>query len=233
MPLSRQPCNTAQNEGLWATRQAPGMSLILDALKKSEQSRVQTVGPLWPSPKPSGQSARVPLWAWALGGLLIVNVLVLLVVFALGSSGSGTTESSTPQVVPKQSGDSLAMLNRDSTAASSASTVVGSSAVTAAPSARSTTVNRGGLGNEASRSSAQSFAAVPSRDSLLAQGATIPTANLTLHVFDPKPRSRFILLDGERLSEGDTSKTGLRVTAITAEGAIFSFGNNTFKVSIQ
>lgn len=76
-------------------------------------------------------------------------------------------------------------------------------------------------------------ATLPSRDMLLAQGTAIPAANITLHVFDPQRSARFILLDGQRLGEGDTSRSGLRVNAITADGVVFGFGNNNFKVSIQ
>lgn len=74
---------------------------------------------------------------------------------------------------------------------------------------------------------------LPSRDTLLAQGANIPPANITLHVFDAQRNARFILLDGERLGEGGTSRSGLRVNAITVDGVVFGFGNNSFKVSIQ
>ncbi len=54
------------------------MSFILDALKKSENERQRQSGPGVFQPRIASPRARFPLWALALGGLLGVNLLVLI-----------------------------------------------------------------------------------------------------------------------------------------------------------
>ena len=79
----------------------------------------------------------------------------------------------------------------------------------------------------------QSLVTVPTRDQQLAAGANLPPAALHLHVYDADPIKRFVLLNGERLREGDTSREGLDVISITPEGVVLSYGNAAFAVSIE
>lgn len=81
--------------------------------------------------------------------------------------------------------------------------------------------------------SPRSLAAVPTRDQQLAAGASLPPATLNLHVYDADPIKRFVLLNGERLREGDTSRDGLDVISITPEGVVLSYGNASFALSIE
>ena len=62
------------------------MSFILDALKKSELERQRQSIPGLMDSGSAQSSRRFPVWALALGGLLGVNLIVLLVV--LTRSGS-------------------------------------------------------------------------------------------------------------------------------------------------
>jgi hypothetical protein len=52
-------------------------------------------------------------------------------------------------------------------------------------------------------------------------------------VFDADQTKRFVLLNGERLREGDTSRDGLDVISITPEGVVLSYGNASFALSIE
>ncbi|NBO74385.1 MAG: hypothetical protein EBV65_07070 [Gammaproteobacteria bacterium] len=54
-----------------------------------------------------------------------------------------------------------------------------------------------------------------------------------MHVYDPNPQARFVLLNGQRLREGESSREGLVIERITAEGVILRFGNSTFAVNLQ
>jgi general secretion pathway protein B len=68
------------------------MSFILDALKKSENERQRTIGPsLADAPVLRHRSER-PWWAFAVAGLLVVNLGVLLIVL--------TREDDSAQVAP-------------------------------------------------------------------------------------------------------------------------------------
>lgn len=71
------------------------------------------------------------------------------------------------------------------------------------------------------------------RDDLLAGGDAVPEAALSLHVYDPDPAARFILLNGQRLREGDMAGNGLRVLDIVPDGVVLDHRGNAFKVSID
>jgi general secretion pathway protein B len=71
------------------------------------------------------------------------------------------------------------------------------------------------------------------RDDLLAAGDAIPEAALSLHVYDPDASKRFILLNGQRLREGEMAGNGLRVRSIVPDGAVLDHRGATFKVSIE
>jgi hypothetical protein len=92
---------------------------------------------------------------------------------------------------------------------------------------RASAVGDGDVGPAAGRLPART------RDDLLADGAPVPEAALSLHVYDPDPAARFILLNGQRLREGDTAGNGLRVLDIVADGVVLDHRGNAFKVSID
>jgi len=56
---------------------------------------------------------------------------------------------------------------------------------------------------------------------------------LNMHVYDANPSMRFVLLNGQRLREGESSKEGLGLERITPEGVVLRFGSNTFSVNLQ
>ena len=71
------------------------------------------------------------------------------------------------------------------------------------------------------------------RDDLLAAGDAIPEAAVSLHVYDPDASKRFILLNGQRLREGEMTGNGLRVRSIVRDGVVLDHRGATFKVSIE
>ncbi|HEV7984941.1 MAG TPA: hypothetical protein VGP20_02170, partial [Steroidobacteraceae bacterium] len=58
------------------------MSFILDALKKAEAERQRQTGPTLLEVRVTAPRRRFPLWTLIIGGLLGINI-VLLLVFAL------------------------------------------------------------------------------------------------------------------------------------------------------
>lgn len=74
---------------------------------------------------------------------------------------------------------------------------------------------------------------IVTRDDLLARGSAIPPVDLNMHVYDPNPSVSFVLLNGQRLREGESSREGLIVERITAEGVVLRFGGNSFAVNLQ
>ena len=48
----------------------------------------------------------------------------------------------------------------------------------------------------------------------------LPPLRLSMHVYDPDPAARFVLIDGHRLRQGDTVADGLVVEAIRPDGVV-------------
>lgn len=53
--------------------------------------------------------------------------------------------------------------------------------------------------------------------------ASVPEIKFSVLVFATKPEDRFVLINGERLGEGDTAQPGLVVKEIRRDGVIFSY----------
>ena len=195
------------------------MSFILDALKKSEQERLRQQNPSTPPIAVSRSSDATPAWVWGLLGLLAVNLLVLAVVLLKPA----TEAESAPMLVTP----ATATITPDPIAPNETGAIKAKSAV------ESVAVSSNMTGPSEVAAPPQPLSAVPSRDEQLAAGANLPAAVLNLHVYDAEPSKRFVLLNGERLREGDASRDGLNVMSITPEGIILSYGNSSFAVSIE
>lgn len=66
-----------------------------------------------------------------------------------------------------------------------------------------------------------------------APGSTLPELSLNLHSYSSNPADRFIFLNMTRLREGQTSPQGIRVEAITPDGAILSWQGSKFLLQRQ
>jgi general secretion pathway protein B len=75
------------------------MSLILDALKKAEAERQRHSGPTLLEVRVTPPRRRLPLWTVVIGGLLALN-MVLLLVFALRRPVSTTSTTPAPLATP-------------------------------------------------------------------------------------------------------------------------------------
>lgn len=189
------------------------MSLILEALKKSEQAHEQTVAMRWPT-QAAHSRRSVPRWAVGLMILLGCNVLLL-----------GSVWLTRTVAPPTSSGDEVAPGSVVESEAEPLPTALPRPAAAAPVPIVSSTVPPS-RGNPAS-------AIPPSRDELLLQGVSLPETRITLHVYDANPANRFVLLNGERLTEGQTGRNGITVVRVNADGIVLRVGSNDFTVSIQ
>ncbi|MFM7396391.1 MAG: general secretion pathway protein GspB [Gammaproteobacteria bacterium] len=193
------------------------MSFILDALRKSENSRLRQDHPAVFSNRMVAKRQQLPVWGVVLIALLALNLLIVIFLFLRNSSGESAmasllTESSAPTAV--------------------------ATAPSSAPSALAPALPRG---NTPESLVAPAAAAVTpmesarpiSRDDLLARGESLPPADLNMHVYDANPQQRFVLLNGQRLREGESSREGLLVERITPEGVVLRSGSNAFAVNLQ
>ncbi len=191
-----------------------------------------------------------PIWGVALGLLLGVNLLVVLAVLLRNERAAAVADAplpvsaSAPASAPPI-GTVAAPMVAAPMAAAAATTppaAVRTAAVQTAAVSRSTAttparITPSVIETEAVRTTtlAPIDLQQPSRtrDDLLAAGDAIPEAALSLHVYDPDASKRFILLNGQRMREGEMTGNGLRVRSIVPDGAVLDHRGATFKVSTE
>jgi hypothetical protein len=83
-----------------------------------------------------------------------------------------------------------------------------------------------GFGNHVSRGTSSGVPLY--QDAALVPGAHIPELRLDLHVFAAKPQERFVMINMQKLHEGDTLREGVHVESITPEGVVLSSNGSRF-----
>ncbi len=72
------------------------------------------------------------------------------------------------------------------------------------------------------------LANLPTQRDLQSAGVSLPPLLLNLHVYDPSPASRYVLLNGLRLAEGEFTPDGIKVEAITERGVVLDARGQRF-----
>lgn len=212
------------------------MSIILDALRKSEDSRLRQDHPAIFVVGRSPARRALPTWVLLLGILLVINLLLVAYVIwrqAPAVAPITASPSSNAAADGSRSGIAPAFPTKpESTATSTSHARV--SADTESTTASDRTSGSGeAMATTNSLPSLAPKIAAPTRDDLLARGTNLPAAELNMHVYDANVQARFILLNGQRLREGETSSEGLMVERITPDGVILRFGTSSFAVNLQ
>jgi hypothetical protein len=206
------------------------MSFILDALRKSENSRLRQDHPAIFAARTAAARSRLPIWALVLVTLLAMNLL--LVAYVLWRDRDAPTPAASLQVEAPVAVTTTAAPAAASASLPAAAQTMGPpktnlQATIPSPNAARAVVD----GGAAPRTERPARSAT--RDDLLARGTNVPPTELNMHVYDADPRARFVLLNGQRLREGDASLEGLSVERITPEGVILRFGSASFAVNLQ
>jgi general secretion pathway protein B len=198
------------------------MSFILDALKKSESERHRQSGPVLMDVRIAPPRRRIPPWAWVIAAVLVVNLGVLAWILWLSPGPRRRTPpmpmatapashahasggpASSPRWCLRQRRWTRAPRRplppaplRPSPRRSRCQTAPPPSEVTALPAAQNIDVST-----------------LPKVSDMLAAGVVLPQLQLSWHVYDAVPSSRYVLLNGARLREGDSTSDGVRVAAI-------------------
>jgi general secretion pathway protein B len=216
------------------------MSFILDALKKSENDRQRASGPAIFEVRVAPPRSRFPLWAVAVGVLLLVNlgVVAWLVLRQPASSQavaavplaqapapatavSPSVAAPTPSLAPAPTGN----FDEQSVPDEAPDTTLGGAddyAPAEEPAAEDfeapmPSVARGSVAGLPSYEKAKQDA-----------GGRIPELRLDMHVFSPKPQERFVFLNMRKLKEGESLPDGVRVETITNDGAVLSYQGSKF-----
>ena len=214
------------------------MSFILDALKKSEAERARKTGPALLDMRIVPPRRGLPAWVTVLVVILLVNLAVLAVVLLRGGRGDVKPLITAPVTAPaplpapvnalppptlpraEPPADITVPPPRTSSSRDSSATVlpdVETGGRRIAPAAASATARE-----------AVDTAGLPTVEDLRVSGVTLPEFNLALHVYDAVPANRYLLMNSQRLREGETNADGVTVEHITPEGAVLRWRERRF-----
>ena len=202
------------------------MSFILDALKKSETERQRQNAPGFADVPDGTDPPRAPRWLWVLGGLLAINVIVLLGVM-LRPELRPTTDAPPPSEVtpdgePREASFSemveKARKNQTNPVTDSADATIKDSKPAA--EGRTASVTR------TPEKIAQSYATF---NELRANGTIVlPDLHLDIHVYSEQREDRFVFVNMSKYREQARLAEGPLVKEITPEGVVLEYMGNGF-----
>lgn len=199
------------------------MSLILDALRKSERSRQQSLsGQVGTVGTPPARTHMPVPWSTLIGLLLAVNALALLVLYWRSSASHDTTvTASAPATVPYH--PDVRPLAEEAPASQPAG-VVRSTAAAANPATATP---------QLSTPAAPAPDTAATVDKLPDVRSALPSLHLDVHAYASKPAERFVVINLRRYQVGDTLAEGPKVVDITPQGVVLEYQGNTFLLPRQ
>lgn len=231
------------------------MSIILDALKKSENERRRQERPGFADLPNAAPRKPMPPWILLSVGAVSALLVAVSVAFFYLQAGAVMTPEDTGVAAARPAGgarsasaldddpwaedparDDTPMLPPERSVRSLAREVP-STPPPASTSAGSETRRGAGMAVPTPPPTAPANAAgtasptanLPSADELAARGElTIPDLHMDLHVYDTDPAQRFVFINGRRLRQGDEVSQDLRVQEILAEGVVLQQGSTRF-----
>ena len=222
------------------------MSLILEALKKSEAERQRQSGPTLLEVRIAKPQRRYPIWAVVVGLLLAVN-MILLLVFMLRrpSAPNPDTARALPPATTAPMPPAVLAAPAVPVKAPAAPAQAGPNAADNAPTLSDGTDASGEAPNPADeqpaipktsgsvkiqRDDSAGYSSLPSFSEV---SANMPDLRLDLHVYAEQPRDRYALINMQTVHEGDTLSEGARVLAITRDGVALDYRGQQFMLRPQ
>jgi general secretion pathway protein B len=210
------------------------MSFILDALKKSETERQRQNTPGFADVPDATSPPRAPRWLWVLGGLLGINLVVLLGVMLRPELNSTTAISAPTEALPADVSGGKPL--ETSSAVSFSAMVEEAKKKQAVPVAESTTeditdADPEPVGRTASvvRTPEKISQVYATFNELRANGTImLPDLHLDIHVYSEHPAERFIFVNMSKYRERGRLTEGPVVKEITPEGVILEHLGNGF-----
>jgi general secretion pathway protein B len=196
------------------------MSFILDALKKAESERGRAAGPVLVDVRIAPPRRRLPAWAWVLGVVLLANLAVLawLMLRAPLAPAAAATAAEVDPAAP--------------IATPGATTSFTALPPSPLPPPTLRPLEPPSLPMPSATTARQVPAAdldnLPTLRELQGRGISLPPLLLNLHVYDPTPAQRYVLLNGLRLAEGEFTPDGIKVEAITERGVVLEARGRRF-----
>jgi general secretion pathway protein B len=221
------------------------MSLILDALRKSEHQRQRQVGPGLAVVPEAGERHRPPTWILVLAGLLVLNILVLAALLLTGRPAEQAT-TMTPAAAPPAAAPAAAAPTRPADTVQTAPLALPSrprredvrplTTEVAAPAA--TAQPAGGAPRQAAPQPAPAVeqttadARLPRFTDLVIRGElNVPNMHLDIHVYSGNPAERFVFINMRKYLEGEATHEGPRIERITSDGVVMDHQGQRFFLS--
>lgn len=197
------------------------MSFILDALKKSEAERKRQDAPGIASIPQSTERRGGSRWTWIIGGLLVVNLVVLL-----GMVFRPAAEPVSVATPAARDAELVAAEPRIERPAPAPSRTAPAPLPAAEPAA---------AGNAAAPAPATAAAPaaeavdLPTFEALRAQGQlSLPDMHIDIHVYSGRPADRFVFINMTKYREDATLTEGPRVVRIAPEGVVLDYFGTRF-----
>lgn len=216
------------------------MSLILEALRKSEAERRRGSAPdvaLELPPVPARGRRAAPGWLWPL-----IAAIALLLVLAWWPGSRPAVEATAPDADAQATASAEPAPVATPAPLPTAPAVVPRRreppAVAATPTAPQTVAQRPVAATASASISTHTPAPEPrpeppppGDDTPDIRATSLPPVKLSMHMWDPSPARRFVILDGRRMAEGD-SLGGLQVVAIERDGVVVERDGQRAKVRL-
>jgi general secretion pathway protein B len=219
------------------------MSFILDALKKSENDRQEYSEAEFATLPSSSDTPAAPRWLWVLGGLLALNIIVVLgLMFRSGPSPNPVatqtpvTEASPPAATSEPAPDQVTRANTDGSP-SFTSQVAEARRIqpqqtqpVPVPAETSTAV----IGSQRPTVSVDNLlvterANLPTLMELRANGTLqLPDLHIDIHVYDSDSANRFTFINMNKYRENSTLDEGPLLREITSDGVILEYRGYAF-----
>lgn len=203
------------------------MSILSDAWRRArgeDEAVMRALG----APSQGPDSGRIHWLPWLLCGLLLMVVVGLSVylwrIHGLAPSGSPSGGAVTATPVQPAASSRQAAETRSSGGAKvsrrrAAAAIQPPADASRASAAEEAAPTKAKTGKAAGKSAALAVSeTVPE-----AVRAQLPALPVTVHVWNPRPAARFIVVNGQIYHEGDTLPHGMRLVSITADGEIVKF----------
>ncbi len=210
------------------------MSFILDALKKSENDRQDSAPAEFTTVSSAGEPAALPRWLWVLGGLLLLNTIVLAVVLLKPDSRApvATAPAVVPAPEPAQRVPAAPAADESSFSARVAEARrdrppprrAGEPAVRTEP----VTVAPPTPAPQALPEPVDQVFLLPTLTQLRADGVNLPEMHLDIHVYSGTPDDRFVFINMNKYRERDRTSEGPDVAEITPEGVVLDYQGRRF-----
>jgi len=231
------------------------MSLILDALRKSEHERRRSVVPGLSYVPQASATPALPRWALATMAVLTIALVGLAIGWWATARRSTLPEVAAtarferplavPEAPPAETDSPSATAPARATppaeglpeSARPLSSVVTSStqsdpalvsSPSLAPAAFATSVTPP---EPTARASAEPT--LPSVAALLAEGISVPTLKLELHAYSERPSDRFVFINGRKYTEGQRLAEGPSLIAIEPNGVVLNQQGRRFLLTPQ